>query len=92
MSAHDAWQPAAPSAGPSVVCMGVFDGVHRGHQALLAEARRIADGLGLPLTAMTFDPHPMAVVGPRVAPTSLATLDHRVDLLRDAGEIGRAHV
>ena len=74
MSAHDALPPAAPSAGPSVVCIGVFDGVHRGHQALLAEARAVADGLGLPLTALTFDPHPMSVVGPRSAPTSLASL------------------
>ena len=45
----------------------------------------MADGLGLPLTALTFDPHPMSVVGPRSAPTSLASLAHRIDLLRAAG-------
>lgn len=69
----------------SVLSIGVFDGVHRGHRALLAEARRHADRLGLPLVAVTFDPHPMSVVGPRRAPASLATLAHRCDLLREAG-------
>ena len=69
----------------SVLTIGVFDGVHRGHRALLAEARGHADRLGLPLVAVTFDPHPMSVVGPRRAPSSLATLAHRGDLLREAG-------
>ncbi len=69
----------------SVLTIGVFDGVHRGHRALIAEGRRHADRLGLPLVAVTFDPHPMSVVGPRVAPESLATLAHRCELLRSAG-------
>lgn len=68
-----------------MLSIGVFDGVHRGHRALLAEARRHADRLGLPLVAVTFDPHPMSVVGPRLAPSSLATLAYRCDLLREAG-------
>lgn len=68
-----------------VASIGVFDGVHRGHQSLLALARLRADALGLPLVTVTFDPHPMSVVGPRRAPTSLATLSHRVALLRSAG-------
>lgn len=68
-----------------VVTIGVFDGVHRGHQALLGAARREADARGLPLIAMTFDPHPLAVIGPRQAPTSLATLAYRNQLLRRAG-------
>jgi riboflavin kinase/FMN adenylyltransferase len=41
--------------------------------------------LGLPLVAVTFDPHPMTVVGPRHAPTSLAALPYRIELLRQAG-------
>lgn len=69
----------------TVVTIGVFDGVHRGHQALVAAARDQADALGLPLVAMTFDPHPLAVIGPRRAPTSLATLAYRGELLRRAG-------
>lgn len=73
------------AAGGSVVCIGVFDGVHRGHQSLLSTARAVADDLAVPLVAITFDPHPLAVVGPRVAPTSLASLDHRRALLTAAG-------
>jgi len=69
----------------AVVCIGVFDGVHRGHRSLIGIARGVADELGVPLVAITFDPHPMAVVGARVAPTSLATLDHRIELLGQAG-------
>lgn len=68
-----------------VACIGVFDGVHRGHQSLVDIARHRADALGVPLVAITFDPHPAAVVGPRHAPTSLATVPHRVDLLMAAG-------
>lgn len=71
--------------GGAVLCVGVFDGVHLGHRALLAEGRRQADARGLPLVAVTFDPHPMAVVGQRQAPTSLADLPHRRELLREAG-------
>lgn len=68
-----------------VACIGVFDGVHRGHQSLVDIARHRADALGVPLVAITFDPHPAAVVGPRHAPTSLATVPHRIELLTAAG-------
>lgn len=69
----------------TTVTIGVFDGVHRGHRSLIAHARRVADEQSTPLLAVTFDPHPLAVVGPGQAPASLATLDHRRDLLREAG-------
>jgi riboflavin kinase / FMN adenylyltransferase len=69
----------------SVVTIGVFDGVHRGHQSLIALARARADALGIPLVAITFDPHPVAVVGRGPAPALLATLEHRIELLGAAG-------
>jgi riboflavin kinase/FMN adenylyltransferase len=69
----------------TTVTIGVFDGVHRGHRSLIAHARRVADERGTPLLAVTFDPHPLAVVGAGQAPPSLATLDHRLALLREAG-------
>ena len=84
MSSPDAIADLVEPSG-CVASIGVFDGVHRGHQSLLAGARSRADELGLPLVAVTFDPHPMAVVGPRVAPPSLASIDRRTELLREHG-------
>ena len=56
------------SAAPSW-SIGNFDGVHLGHRHVLARAREIADERGLPVVAVTFDPHPMAVLRPEHAPT-----------------------
>ena len=79
------WTPVHADQRGCVACMGVFDGVHRGHQSLVGIARHRADTIGVPLVAITFDPHPAAVVGPRHAPSSLATVPHRVELLKAAG-------
>ncbi|MFT4286196.1 bifunctional riboflavin kinase/FAD synthetase [Nocardioides sp.] len=67
--------------GRTVCVIGNFDGVHRGHQHVLREARSIADQRGLRLVAVTFDPHPMAVLRPEHAPTTLTTLEQRAELL-----------
>ena len=64
----------------SVVLIGVFDGVHQGHQLLLNRAKEIADGRSI--VALTFDPHPMQVLAPDRAPTLLTTLADRVELLK----------
>jgi riboflavin kinase / FMN adenylyltransferase len=69
----------------SVVTIGVFDGVHRGHREVVARAARQAAELGLPLIAVTFDPHPLTVVRPDHAPPLVSTLDHRIRLLGEAG-------
>lgn len=69
----------------TVVAIGVFDGVHRGHQGLISRARERADALGLSLVAVTFDPHPASVVPGRHAPEMLTTLAERTELLRSAG-------
>ncbi len=69
----------------SVVTLGNFDGVHRGHRAVLGEVvSRAADG-GLTSVAVTFDPHPLAVLFPERAPRLITTLDDRLQLLDDAG-------
>jgi len=69
----------------AVLAIGVFDGVHRGHRSLLGRARAIADESGLPVIAVTFDPHPASIVPGRHAPPSLCTVPDRIDLLRLAG-------
>jgi riboflavin kinase/FMN adenylyltransferase len=71
--------------GRSVVTIGVFDGVHRGHRLIVDHARRLAVQLGASVVAITFDPHPSAVVRPDSQPKMLTTVAHRVLLLHDAG-------
>jgi len=63
-----------------VVLIGVFDGVHKGHQQLLNRAKEIADGRAI--VALTFDPHPTTVYAPTKVPTALTTLADRVELLK----------
>jgi len=63
-----------------VVAIGVFDGVHRGHQEILNRAKEIADGGSV--IALTFDPHPATVFAPERAPKLLVTLSDRVVLLK----------
>ncbi len=67
-------------AESNVVVIGVFDGVHKGHQQLLNRAKEIADGRSI--VALTFDPHPTTVFAPDKAPTMLTTLADRVELLK----------
>ena len=71
--------------GRSVVVIGNFDGVHLGHRRVIARAREIADARGLQVVAVTFDPHPMAVLRPDHAPITLTSIGERAALLQDAG-------
>jgi riboflavin kinase/FMN adenylyltransferase len=65
---------AARALRPTVVTIGNFDGVHRGHQALIGLARRHAQQLGLPLTVLTFEPTPRELFQPEQAPPRVTTL------------------
>jgi riboflavin kinase / FMN adenylyltransferase len=71
--------------GPSAVTIGVFDGVHLGHQRILARAAGVAAAHRLPLVVVTFDPHPAEVVRPGSHPPLLVTLRRRVQLLAELG-------
>jgi riboflavin kinase/FMN adenylyltransferase len=68
-----------------VVTIGVFDGVHRGHQRIIARAADVAAGLGLPLVVITFDPHPAEVIRPGTHPVLLCTAARRAELLAGLG-------
>ncbi len=69
----------------AIVTVGNFDGVHRGHQRLLARVRARADAAGVPALAITFDPHPVALLRPEAAPVPLVWLDREISLLHEAG-------
>jgi riboflavin kinase / FMN adenylyltransferase len=72
--------------GPGcVLSVGNYDGVHRGHQSLLAELRRQAQALGLPATVMTFEPTPREYFAPQQAPRRVLTLRDKLDRLAAHG-------
>ena len=64
----------------SIVVIGVFDGVHKGHQEVLNRAKAIAGDEKI--IALTFDPHPTSVFAPKHAPTLLTILTDRIELLK----------
>lgn len=71
--------------GRSVVTIGVFDGVHRGHQELIGHAVARAKERALPAVLITFDPHPAEVIRPGSHPARLTTLRRRADLVAELG-------
>ena len=70
---------------PCGVTIGVFDGVHRGHQHLVGVLLEQARAEGLATVALTFNPHPRAVIRPGTAITYLTSLEERVELLQALG-------
>lgn len=70
----------------SVACtIGVFDGVHVGHQEVFRTVRAVAERLGVASAVVTFDGHPAHVVRPESAPRLLTTLDQKLELIEAAG-------
>ncbi len=71
--------------GPAVASIGNFDGVHRGHQWLLAEIQKSARELGAKSVAITFDPHPSRVLRPEGAPKLISPMTERLKLIEASG-------
>lgn len=71
--------------GRCVVTIGVFDGVHRGHQQLIGAAVERGRARGVPTVVVTFDPHPGEVLRPGTHPAQLTTLARRADLVEELG-------
>jgi riboflavin kinase/FMN adenylyltransferase len=76
---------------PTAVTIGVFDGVHRGHQFLIGRLRALAQARGLASVVLTFHPAPVSVLRPDVRLSYITTLEERLQLLRRLGvdEVGR---
>jgi riboflavin kinase / FMN adenylyltransferase len=74
-----------PDFGPSVVTIGNFDGVHRGHCEILRRVKALADARGWKPSVLTFDPHPTTVVAPERAPKLMTTPERRAELMAEAG-------
>ena len=70
---------------PCALTIGNFDGVHRGHQAMLARLKAAALERGLPAAVMTFEPHPREVFTPQQAPARLTSLREKIELFKQHG-------
>lgn len=80
-----AWRDLAPELKGAAVAVGAFDGVHRGHQAVIGRAREMAGATGAPLAVVSFDPHPRRWFQPDAAPFRLMTPDQMARALGDLG-------
>jgi riboflavin kinase/FMN adenylyltransferase len=75
----------APAWAGAAIAIGNFDGVHVGHRALIARAREHAARASALTIALTFDPHPSALLAPAHAPPMLTSIERRIELLAEAG-------
>ncbi len=80
-----------PLGTPHAVTIGNFDGLHLGHQAMLARLREVAQTRGLPSCVLSFEPHPREFFTPEQAPARLSSLREKADYLQRMG-IDRLHV
>jgi riboflavin kinase/FMN adenylyltransferase len=71
--------------GPLFLAIGVFDGVHRGHQAVISTSARHAHAADGTPVVVTFDPHPAKVLRPNDAPHLLTAREHKINLIRTLG-------
>lgn len=80
-----------PGGGPVALTIGNFDGVHRGHRAMLDRLVEKARELKLACKVLTFEPHPREYFSPATAPTRLTRLREKLELIAEAG-VGEVHV
>src|SRR5512135_2186095 len=78
-------QDVSPDFGPTVLSVGNFDGVHRGHQYVLNRMSARARELGAKSMVLTFDPHPIRILRPREAPPLITPIHQKLKLLAKSG-------
>ena len=74
-----------PHVNGTVLTVGTFDGVHRGHRDVIGRVVERARSRGLPSVLVTFDPHPMEVVNPAAAPLLLTTREEKLEVIAESG-------
>jgi len=85
------WRDLPEALRGAAAAIGAFDGVHRGHQAVIASAREAADRLDAPLAVVSFDPHPRRWFQPDAAPFRLMTVGQMARALEPLG-VSRLHL
>ena len=85
MKVYDGLEAVDPPLPHSVLTVGNYDGVHRAHQQLLAQAGLFAANTGGPVVVQTFEPHPLSVVGPKKSPARLSLPEQKLKYLAEAG-------
>ena len=85
MGRHTGHTPIGPPHRGAAAAMGNFDGVHRGHQAVIDAARRVAAATGAPVGVVTFEPHPRRFFAPNAPPFRLMTATARAHRLARLG-------
>ncbi|MCG3136437.1 MAG: Riboflavin biosynthesis protein RibF [Phycisphaerae bacterium] len=85
MAVYFGYEAVPTTLRGGVLTIGNFDGVHLGHQQLLAQAGLAAESVAVPVVAVTFEPHPMAIVAPHRAPRRLMPLEEKTRCLLRSG-------
>src|SRR5688500_14116543 len=83
MSAHESGLP--PTVTHTIVTVGTFDGMHRGHRDVVQRLVDRAGAAGLPSLLVTFDPHPREIVNPTAAPPLLTSREEKIEILAETG-------
>lgn len=84
-STRDVDSGLPPGSPGTVVTVGTFDGVHRGHRDVIARITTRASELGLRSVLVTFDPHPLQVINPEAAPPLLTVGAERLEIVAESG-------
>jgi len=81
MKTYDSYEKITSAAQGAVIAIGSFDGMHRGHQALFERARALSAQKDVALGLVTFEPHPVKVLAPKLAPPTLMAREDKIEAM-----------